>query len=159
MCSVKLFHFFYSLVRERCFAEIIMQNLISTEFILRERALVYGLQRVEPEFSSGCPDHCRSSAGTLIILPFSCRRVWLHVQPFESLLYLVRIGVAGRNWSVWCVYSMTQAVAAVAVTAVSVKSSVSGVEAGGGCVGDSREKNDLRYNNAFLRFKTIYFYT
>ena len=39
---------------------------------------------------------------------------------------------------------MTQAVAAVAVTAVAVKSSVSGVEAGGGCVGDSREKDDLR---------------
>jgi len=64
--------------------------------------------------------------------------------------YLVRIGVASRNWSVRVCdrrcdrYPMTQAVAAVAaVTAVAVKSSVSGVEAGG-CVGDSGEKDDLR---------------
>lgn len=65
--------------------------------------------------------------------------------------YLVRIGVAGRNWSVRVCdrrcdrYPMTQAVATVAtVTAVAVKSSVSGVEAAGGCVGDNGEKDDLR---------------
>lgn len=66
--------------------------------------------------------------------------------------HLVRIGVAGSKWSVrvsirrcdrYSTAQATIAVAAVAVTAVAVKSSVSGVEAGG-CVGDSGEKDDLR---------------